>query len=134
VVTSPHFWLGNTYAQRKMYPDAIRELRDALDLSGGQPVAVAALGYAHALSGDRQEAVQMLERLTELGRRQYVSPYFLALVYQLVGDREQTFEWLERAFQERSSWMARLKVEPWMYGLSSDPRFVSLLRRVGHTP
>jgi eukaryotic-like serine/threonine-protein kinase len=129
-----HFWLGNTYAQRKMYPDAIRELRDALELSGGQPVAVAALGYAHALSGDRQEAVQMLKRLTELGRRQYVSPYFLALVYQLVGDREQTFEWLERAFQERSSWMARLKVEPWMDGLSSDPRFVSLLRRVGHTP
>jgi hypothetical protein len=74
----------------------------------------------------------MLRRLHDFERRQYVSPYFFALVYEAMGDRAQALEWLEKAFLERSTWMARLNVEPWMDRLRVDPAFVKLARRVGH--
>ncbi len=38
--------------------------------------------------------------------------------------------WLERAYEERSSWIVWVKVEPRFDSVRSDPRFVSLLRRM----
>ena len=38
--------------------------------------------------------------------------------------------WLERAYEERSSWLVWIKVEPRFDRLRSEPRFDSLLRRM----
>ena len=46
-------------------------------------------------------------------------------------DRDEAFAWLERAYQQRNHNMVFLKVEPQLDGLRSDPRFASLVQRVG---
>jgi hypothetical protein len=48
-----------------------------------------------------------------------------------LGGKDQAFESLERAYEERSGWLSRLKVDPIFDGLRSDPRFTNLLRRIG---
>jgi hypothetical protein len=53
-------------------------------------------------------------------------------VYAGLGEIDRAFEYLEKAFEERSSYMAYLKVTPFVDALRGDPRFGDLLRRMGH--
>ena len=48
-----------------------------------------------------------------------------------MGDRDHTFEWLEKAYGERSGRMEYIKVEDAFERFHSDPRYLSLLRRMG---
>jgi hypothetical protein len=53
-----------------------------------------------------------------------------ALVYLGLGDKEQTFAWLEKAYEERSSALPYLKVNPTWDPLRGDLRFEALVQRV----
>jgi adenylate cyclase len=55
----------------------------------------------------------------------FVTPYIG------VGDNDKAFEWLEKSFAAHSPGLVALKVDPVFDPLRSDPRFDSLLRRVG---
>lgn len=54
-----------------------------------------------------------------------------APIYAALGEYEQALDWLEKAYEDHSSPLAWLKVDPWFDGLRDDPRFAELLRRVG---
>lgn len=122
------------YEQKTMYREVIAEFQKALQLSGGSPFVLGALGHAYALSGDRHNAGQALADLRELSKRRYVSPCDSALIHTGLRDKERAFEWLEKAFEDRSWEMVRLKVDPRFDPLRGDPRFTSLLRRMGLEP
>jgi TolB-like protein/DNA-binding winged helix-turn-helix (wHTH) protein/Tfp pilus assembly protein PilF len=126
--------LGQVYEANRRYPEAIAELRKALELSGDAAIYIAALGHAYAVSGQRAEARKQLQKLDELATRRYVSSFPRALIYAGLGENDRALEWLERAFQERSSGMHKLKVDPRLDPLRADPRFTDLERRVGLTP
>ena len=73
----------------------------------------------------------MLDELKRLSRGKYVSSYGIAIVHVGLGDTEQAFAWFERAFEERCQFMALIKVNPRLDSMRSDPRFQSLLQRIG---
>ena len=54
-----------------------------------------------------------------------------AVIYAGLADTNRTLAWLEKGYQERSTWMVWLKVDPRFDSMRSDPRFQSLLRRLG---
>jgi tetratricopeptide (TPR) repeat protein len=126
--------LGLVYEANRMYPEAVAELRKAVELSGGLPMNIAALGHVHAVSGHRTEARNALRALDELAMRRYVSKFPRALICAGLGENDRALEWLERAFQEHSSAMVTLKVDPRLDPLRQDARFTNLIRRVGLTP
>ncbi len=129
--TIAHLWLGQAYEQKGMYAEAIAEFQRAIAGSGRSTFLLAALGHAHAASGNRAGAASLLEELTELSKHRYVAPYFLAVIEAGLGEHDRAFEFLEKAYAERSSWLVFLKVEPRLDSLRGDPRFQELLRRVG---
>ena len=86
---------------------------------------------AYGLAGRKAEASKILNELLELNETRYVTPAALVNVYIGLGDKEQAFVWLEKAYQERSNYVAYLKVFPILDPLRSDPRFADLVRRVG---
>ena len=55
----------------------------------------------------------------------------MAAVHLALGDRERAFDCLEKACAERSLGLTFLKVDPNLDVLRPDPRFTSLLVRVG---
>lgn len=61
----------------------------------------------------------------------YVLPYNVARNYARAGDYEQAIAWLEKCVAERSDHLALVKVDPIFEPLHSDPRFISILERVG---
>jgi len=63
---------------------------------------------------------------------QFGSPGLVASVYALAGDKDNAFSWLDKAYAERDgAIIALLKCDPTFKNLRGDPRFASLLRRMG---
>ena len=59
------------------------------------------------------------------------APFRIAMVHIGLGETDRAFEWLQKALDARDWQMTLLKVEPTFDGLRSDPRFATLLERVG---
>lgn len=95
------------------------------------PMYLAALGYAYAIHGFTDKARDVLDQLQKQSEENFVSQYSLAMVHAGLGEADQAFEYLELAYEERSDMMAWLKIGPEWTSLRSDPRFQSMLRRVG---
>jgi TolB-like protein/Tfp pilus assembly protein PilF len=128
---SANWFLGHTYAANKQFDQAIAASQKAVELSQRAPGALGMLGLAYALAGLKDEANKILSELLELNKRRYVTPAALANVYIGLGNKDEAFVWLEKAFQERSNYLAYLKVFPILDPLRSDPRFTDLAQRVG---
>jgi tetratricopeptide (TPR) repeat protein len=67
---------------------------------------------SYGLAGRKAEANKILNELLELNRHRYVTPPALANVYIGLGEKDQAFFWLEKAYQDRSNYLAYLKVFP----------------------
>ena len=93
----------------------------------------ATLAHAYAMAKN-PEARKILLELEEAAEQRYVSPYDIATIYAALGEKDQAFAWLEKAYEERSGWLAYLQVNPILDNLRPDPRFASLVRRIGLTP
>jgi serine/threonine protein kinase/Tfp pilus assembly protein PilF len=121
---------GMVYLQQKKYNDAITAFRKAINLSGTTVTFISYLGCAHARLGKHREARQMIAQLESLSKRQYVSSYFVAMIHLGLGDLDRTFEWLEKAYEERSGFLAFIKVEPMLDALRGDARFEKLVAQM----
>jgi len=124
-------YLGQAYGQKGKYEQSIAEFQKAVAGSGGSPLMRAELAHTLALAGKKDEAQKILGELKQLATERYISPYHIALVYSGLGNKEETFNLLEKGLQDRTDYMVFLKVDPRFDWLHNDPRFTSLLDRVG---
>jgi serine/threonine-protein kinase len=122
--------LALSYMEKSDLDKALPILQQAKMRMGLQIVG-SYLARAHALSGRRLEAQQVLEEMSELSKSQYVSSYFIAAAHVALGEGDETFQRLDRAFEERDPWLIYLKVDPMFDRVRSDPRMTTLLGRVG---
>ena len=134
-VTWVHSDLGLAYARKGMYKEAIAENEKmgepAYAVSAGNQEVAAALGWAYAKSGRRNDALSILEKFKQLSSRTYVDFYLVGAIYVGLGDKDRAFESLERGYKERSGSMVYLKVDAFWDELRSDRRYADLLRRMG---
>lgn len=126
-----HFCLGYCYEAQGKYTESIAAYQRARRGLGNMPELPASLARVEALLGKKHSALQAIERLTRLRKSRYVQPNFIALIYSALGDNEAAFRWLERAYAERDEDLALLEVDPRFDQLRGDPRFKSLVQRVG---
>lgn len=126
-----HERLGQAYIWQHKYADAVREFDVARQLSHDQPEKLAWLAYAFAKAGERDQALRLLAQLNRLPGEQYLSPFHMSFAYIALGDPDTAIKWLEKAYRDRDEWMIYLKVYPEFDPLRSDPRFKSLVKRVG---
>jgi TolB-like protein/Flp pilus assembly protein TadD len=112
----------------------ITELSKGVELSGGAALFVCALGYVYAAAGKPSAARKILEQLDQFAEQHYVMPYWKAMIYAALEEKDEAFRFLEEGYQEHSSWMAFLKVQPWFDNLLRDPRYKDLLRRMNFPP
>ena len=126
-----HWFLGHTYAANRQFEEAIAASQKAVELSDRAPGALGMLGLVYGLAGRKDDANRVLNELLEMNKKRYVTPAALANVYIGLDDKDQAFFWLEKAYEERSNYLAYLKVFPILDPLRSDPRFAKLVQRVG---
>jgi hypothetical protein len=88
---------------------------------------LAGLGHALAVLQDRPAALRVVADLERCRADKGLFAYELAIIHDAFGDREQTIKWLQRAIDERSGWIAYLRVDPRLDALRGDERFDALL-------
>lgn len=122
--------LGQAYLRKGMYEEAIGEFQKRKTPGTGG----VGLGQAYALSGRRSEALKEIEKLKALMKERYIAPHTVALIYASLGDKDNALEWLEKAFEDRSTMMIWIKVDPPLDGLRHEPRFREIVKRMGLEP
>jgi TolB-like protein/Tfp pilus assembly protein PilF len=125
------FVSGCVYIQQNRLQEAIEEFQFIYKLDEEAYLALGFMGYAHALAGQREEAETLLNVLKEISQRKYVSPYSMLVIHLALGPEERVFELLEQLYLERNDWLVWLNVSPELKHLRDDPRFRSLLKRIG---
>jgi serine/threonine-protein kinase len=122
--------LGFVQIQQHRYPEAIASLQRGIDLGGFYPQSAAALGFAYAVSGNRGEAMRIVDDLKRRSARELVPQATIAIVYGGLGDMTQGLEWLNRGIDQHDIYMPENFFDPLLDPLRKDPRFAQVLKRM----
>ena len=87
------------------------------------------LALAQHVRGDRGAADAALADLIAYGRDQLA--YQIAQVYAMRGEKEKAFEWLQISFDTHDTGTLGLLIDPLIRDLRPDPRYKSLLTKLG---
>jgi TolB-like protein len=122
--------LGWAYLRQLKFAEAIEEFQKSLE-EPAVNFALSGLGEAYGYSGKRRQAKDMLERLETLSQSTYVPATSRVYIYAGLGDWDRAFAWLERGYREHSTGLGALSTDERYDPVRSDPRFKSLLTRIG---
>ncbi len=126
--------LGLAYIQKSKYDEAVTVLQRSRDLWGENPRVISTLGCAHALSGNRVAAEQILEDLKRASQDDAFPAVSMATIYLGLGERDLALEWLEKAVEQPGEYQIWFAANPLFDPLRSDPRFDDLLERMNLEP
>jgi eukaryotic-like serine/threonine-protein kinase len=130
-----HFFLASALTEIGKYEQAIEEIERGALLSGASPEQASAV-TAEFLKAFRtggpngywQKSLQGTLWEQEHGGTGTLD---LASAYARVGDKEKSLEWLQKAYEERNGNITLVNSYPDYKSLRGDPRFSTLLKRIG---
>ena len=86
--------------------------------------------YALGSCGKRDEALRIVKALE---RRPYYPAQRIAAIHAGLGDRVRALNWLEESFRRHEDVLTSVATDPRMDSLRNEPRFQSLLQKMGFT-
>jgi tetratricopeptide (TPR) repeat protein len=122
-----YFFAGWALERLGRGAEAVAALNDAVRRSSNSPVMLAGLGHALAALQDRRAALRVATDLERLRGNKGLFAYELGVIRAALGEHDDAFKWFTRAVQERSGWIAYIRVDPRLDALHADPRFDSLV-------
>jgi TolB-like protein/tetratricopeptide (TPR) repeat protein len=114
--------------QRK---EALRVLEQLAATDHPDLVAIAWLGHARAVTGDRNGAEEAIGRLAAAAAGRYVPPFHVALAHVGLGNLEAAFQALDQAAEDRDPALATVAVDPRFEPLRGHPRYLALVSPLG---
>ena len=124
--------LAAAYLQARRQAEALSELESAVSLGEGDsdPMLLAWLAHAKAVTGNRRDALKLVSRARALDRERYVPPYHLAIALVGLDNVDEAFAALDQAWLDRDPALAGVHVEPRFEPIRGDRRYVELLERL----
>lgn len=87
--------------------------------------------FVYATCGQSERALKLVHEAENEVARGKLDPIYPAWMYSSLGHRDEAFRWLDRAIEARSPQVVFIRVMPELDNLRSDPRFETVLQRVG---
>jgi serine/threonine-protein kinase len=124
---------GLVYAslQQGLSAEALGACQQMVDRWGRDPWTLWDLGYTFAVSGQRDQARQVLAELHAQAQHAYVRSLAFAWIAIGLDETEQALAWLEQAYAERDPYLTLLNADPVYDRLRTDPRFIALVQKIG---
>lgn len=129
-LTYARYYLASTLVHSGDPHWAIREFEMLVE---DEPIqqAIALLGFSYAEAGKYDSARSCVRRLDEMEQDRYISPYVRAIVHCGLGEIEEALDLLEQAYREKAPWLVWLRIDPFLTRLYGEPRFETLLDKLG---
>jgi tetratricopeptide (TPR) repeat protein len=121
--------LGAAYRETKRFDEAIALYKKTERLIGKAGTGLAVTYAAMGRTTDAQQIVNGLLRAPG-----YKPADAMAAAYVALGQRDEAFECLERAASEHSATLHNIGILPEFVPLRGDPRFATILKRIGLEP
>jgi tetratricopeptide (TPR) repeat protein len=131
-----HALLGHIYLAAGDTNKALDQYQRSLKVDR-LPDTIASQGYVYGITNKRRKALECssaLRRAKSDWPMAYVSSYHDALIWTGLGEKQRALDALEKAFEEKCDWLVQMVVEPRWKILHDEPRFRSLLTKVGLRP
>jgi TolB-like protein/Tfp pilus assembly protein PilF len=127
-----HLTAAKIFLQRSKYEEALDAVEEEAKIfSQWNPLTDCLTGIIYARMGQIERARQIFDDLSERKKEFYISPYYLAALSVSLGDIDRGFAFLEKAYEDTDFWIRELKVDPLFEDIRSDPRYDSLLKKLG---
>jgi TolB-like protein/Tfp pilus assembly protein PilF len=126
-------YIAEVYEQKGLLEKALEIAKQAYNRSEMHPYYLAELGYYYALSGNKIEALDVLEQLKERSKSEFVSSANFVTVYLGLNDMEKIFHWLDKSLEEKAPLMCYLKVHPRFDKIRTVDKLITLMKTVGLT-
>ena len=89
------------------------------------------LGYAYCITGQKDKALEILNKLDELPKPDYDPTYGKALISAGMGEIDRTFIYINDLVQKKNPTIVWIKVLPQFDILHTDPRYKALCKKMG---
>ena len=127
--------MAQAYELQQKYEDALIALKKAEESDRDWSWIVADRAYVFAKTGRTSDAKKILRDLEKRAsednpKKEYIDPVLIAYIHLALGDKDQAIAWLRRAYDIRSGNLIWLKADPKLDGLSDDPRFIEIVKRM----
>ncbi len=136
----PNYWysyhlLGEAYLGKRLYREAIANYEEAIRHGGRTITNIAELGFAHALAGNTNKAMKLLEETEKVAHSSNSFYAYIGMIYVGLGNNDKAFEWFDRSCDERDPTLIVIPPTQWVnFGiLRKDLRFKALLKKMGLT-
>jgi TolB-like protein/DNA-binding winged helix-turn-helix (wHTH) protein/Tfp pilus assembly protein PilF len=128
-----HWVLGEAYRCKGESKEVVAEWQRVATLQGFASYP-AVIRREYARGGYKAVVRERINYMTTRPLSQYVSPVDLALLYAQLGDRGRTLALLEQGYQQRTPEILWIQCDPAYDFLHADPRYRSLIQRIGLPP
>ncbi|MGI0078861.1 MAG: hypothetical protein ACRECH_04495, partial [Nitrososphaerales archaeon] len=119
------------YLRKSMYDEALAAAEKYGELSK-KPLEMKLIkSLVYASKQDREESRKLLTEVEEHFGEEILSPFWVGVVHFLLGDTNLCFEWLNKAYNEHDPNIMLVNITVELEVAKSDPRFLSLLEKVG---
>lgn len=126
---SAQLGIGRALEQKGMYREALAEYQEVQSKLGEKLIRPQA-GYTYAVSGRKDEARKILNRLLEQAKQANGNPYIIAVIYAGLNEKDDAFKWLEKSYDARTLMPGSLRFDPRLDSLRDDPRYKALAQRM----
>jgi len=120
---------GLAYEGKKDYVRSIAAFQETVRLSPGGFVD-ADLARVYAISGHRQEADSILQRLLKQRESGYFSAYKIASIYVGFNNDAQVVRWLRIACEDEDPWLTRINTDPVFERYRSRPEIAEIKQKL----
>jgi tetratricopeptide (TPR) repeat protein len=126
-----HAAIGLGFYLKGQQREAVEATQKSILYSDSSVEYLAQLGFIEGRIGKKDEARRILDDLLSRRRGGYVPPFLVGELYIGLGEADSAFVWLNRAADEHSNNMEYLIIDPTFDPIRNDPRFATLMRKVG---
>ena len=125
-------WLINCYVMKGDYQAVFQAEVKQAQMDGASPETVEIIRSTFAAQGWQGVFRDLLERPRDPKEvLRGIRSVRMAEMYSQIGEFEKAYEYLEIGLEQRVIWMIHLARDPFFDPIRTDPRFQSLLKRIG---
>jgi adenylate cyclase len=115
----------------RKYEEAVPEIETAIHRHYGC-ITLNRLGLVYGLMGEKEKAMEILEKMLNLVNSQWVGNCDIGIVYMALGDFDKAFDYFEKAIEKHEGIMLLIKHNFRYYPkIEKDPRIKKLLGKIG---